>query len=227
MVVVWIARNCGDSAGCYRQRQARHGAPYIRHWWALSAIFAYISIDEFVLLHEEMNSWFDLPGVLYFGWVIPAFVLVSIFVLSYLKFLGYLSALARYRFVRVGAVFVLGALGIELVLGYWTDLYGSSNLEYAIIDWFEETLEMVGIALFISALVAEFARESGVLRFVEKGVPLAPAVTWQSTTTAEPITRYGSASQLDPLAEAESSAKTESSQRDEATSYPSDDMPKA
>ena len=86
---------------------------------------------------------------------------------------------------------------------------------------------MVGIALFISALVAELARESGVLRFVEKGVPLAPAVTWQSTTTAEPITRYGSASQLDPLAEAESSAKTESSQRDEATSYRSDDMPKA
>ena len=83
------------------------------------------------------------------------------------------------------------------------------------------------LALFISALVAELARESGVLRFVEKGVPLAPAVTWQSTTTAEPITRYGSASQLDPLAEAESSAKTESSQRDEATSYRSDDMPKA
>ena len=58
-----------------------------------------------------MNSWFDFDGVLYFGWVIPASVLVSIFVLSYLKFLAHLPAITRFRFVRAGAIFVGGAMG--------------------------------------------------------------------------------------------------------------------
>ena len=89
-------------------------APFVRHWWGLSIVFAYISIDELATLHEGMNSWFDLPGALYFGWVIPAAFLVSIFVLSYWRFLTHLPGITRFRFIRAGAVFVGGALGVEL-----------------------------------------------------------------------------------------------------------------
>ena len=141
-------------------------APFQPHWWGLTIIFAYISIDEFVGIHEEMNAWFDLSGTLYFGWVIPASILVTIFVLAYLRFLLHLPASTRFAFVRAGAVFVGGAVGIELLLGYWTDPYGSRNLGYAIIDWVEETMEMCGAALFISALLAVLAEDTPVLRVV-------------------------------------------------------------
>ena len=142
------------------------GAPFVRHWWGLSIVFAYISIDEFVTLHEEMNAWFDLSGVLYFGWVIPAAILVSIFVLSYWQFLVHLPGITRFRFIRAGAVFVGGAMGVELILGYWTDLHGSRNLGYALIDWVEESMEMAGVGLFLSALVAVLADQTGQLRLV-------------------------------------------------------------
>ncbi len=138
----------------------------VRHWWGLSAVFAYVSLDEFVSLHESMNSWFDFDGVLYFGWVIPASVLVSIFVLSYLKFLAHLPAITRFRFVRAGAIFVGGAMGVELALAYWTDLHGSSNLVYALIDWVEETMEMTGAELFLAANIAVLTNQTGQLRVV-------------------------------------------------------------
>ena len=38
-----------------------------------------------------MNDWFELPGVLYYGWVIPAAFLVSLFLLVYARFLAHLS----------------------------------------------------------------------------------------------------------------------------------------
>ena len=142
------------------------GGAFQRHWWGLSIIFTYISIDEFVRIHEDMNSWFDLPGALYFGWVIPASVMVTIFVFAYWRFLTHLSPATRFRFVRAGAIFVGGALGVELILGYWTDLHGSSNLGYAIIDWVEETMEMTGAALFISALVGVLADGTQQVRLV-------------------------------------------------------------
>ena len=149
------------------------GAPFVRHWWGLSIVFAYISIDEFVTLHEEMNAWFDLSGALYFGWVIPAALLVSMFVLAYWRFLAHLPGTTRFRFVRAGAVFVGGAMGVELILGYWTDLHGSRNLGYGIIDWVEETMEMAGAGLFLSALVAVLADQTGQVRLVA-GAPPPP-----------------------------------------------------
>jgi hypothetical protein len=156
-------------------RAHQAGEPFVRHWWGLSAVFAYVSLDEFVSLHESMNSWFDFDGVLYFGWVIPASVLVSIFVLSYLKFLAHLPAITRFRFVRAGAIFVGGAMGVELALAYWTDLHGSSNLVYALIDWVEETMEMTGAGLFLAANVAVLTNQTGQLRVVS-GAADAPMV---------------------------------------------------
>ena len=147
-------------------RTQQTGAPFVKHWWGLSVVFTYISIDEFVSIHESMNSWFDFDGVLYFSWVVPAAVMVSIFVLSYLRFLAHLPSITRFQFVRAGAIFVGGAMGVELALGYWTDLHGSSNLGYALIDWVEETMEMAGAGLFLVANVAVLTHQSGYLRLV-------------------------------------------------------------
>ena len=75
---------------------ARRGEdPFARHWTVLAITFLFLSVDEFVSLHENLSGWFDTGGVLYFGWVIPAAVFVTLFGLSYLRFLGQLPRSLR------------------------------------------------------------------------------------------------------------------------------------
>ena len=60
---------------------------------------------------------------------------------------------AASRFVIAGAIYVTGAVLLELPLGAWTEQYGADNLGYALIDWCEETLELVGLTLFAATLL--------------------------------------------------------------------------
>jgi hypothetical protein len=136
----------------------RTGDLHHRHWTALAIVFLYMAIDEAVSIHELLNQVFDLPGILYFGWVIPAGVLVTVFVLSYARFLRDLPSRTRFEFLRAGATYVGGALVVELLLGYWTDRHGDEGLGYGLIDALEESLEIVGITLFLSASLAYLSR---------------------------------------------------------------------
>ncbi len=139
-------------------------AAYRGHWWGLAAVFFYISLDEFVQIHEAMNTWFDWQGVLYFGWVVPAGMAVAVFALAYAGFLAHLPHRVRTRFFLAGAIYVTGALGMELLLGYWTTRAGSHNFTYALIDLVEESLEMLGGTLFFLALIEYLSAPSGTLQ---------------------------------------------------------------
>lgn len=138
-------------------------------WWGLAAVFAYISLDELARLHEGANRFFDQGGVLYFGWVIPAAFLLLLLGLLYLRFLLALPRPLLRRFVLAAAAYVGGALGVELLLGWWTDRAGDENFVYALIDWVEESLEMIGVGIFVDALLGHLAGEEGRL-----GIDLPP-----------------------------------------------------
>ncbi len=133
------------------------GLPYRWHWAVLAALFAYVSLDEAVTLHESLSKYFDYGGVLYFGWVIPASIAVLILGLAYLKFLFHLPVRTRNQFIIAGTLYVGGALGVEFLLGYWTDLAGDRNLVYGLIDLIEESLEILGMTLFLCALLEYLA----------------------------------------------------------------------
>lgn len=130
-------------------------APGRRHWWALAAAFAYISLDESVGLHEHLGGLLSLGGVLFFTWVVPAAVLVLLGGLAFLPFLAKLPARRRGQFILAGVLYVGGALAMELPLGWWTEQHGNDNLVYALIDHVEEALELVGASLFLAALTEE------------------------------------------------------------------------
>ena len=138
----------------------REGAAHVTRWRVLAALFAYISLDELVQLHEGMSGWFDTSGVLYFGWVIPAGAAVLLLGLYFLPLLRDLPAPTRDRFITAGALYVTGALLMELPLGYWTERAGANNLTYALIDCVEEGLELLGVSLFLCALVDRLARDA-------------------------------------------------------------------
>lgn len=141
----------------------------VLHWGILSAMFLYISMDETASIHEGASGWIYLHGVFYYSWVIPAGALVAVIGASYLRFLWRLPKRTRIQFIAAGALYVTGALIMELPLGYWADKHGSHNLGYALIDWVEETLEILGVTLFLLSLVDHLGATS-----VRIGFPPAP-----------------------------------------------------
>jgi len=131
---------------------------YVRHWGALSIIFLYLSLDELVSIHERMfgplHSVLNANGFFYFTWVLPSAIFVLICLLGFQQFLTNLPTKTKHLFLIAGTVFVIGAIGIELVGGYYAKLYGQLNMTYAVITTFEECLELLGIVIFIYALLS-------------------------------------------------------------------------
>jgi hypothetical protein len=131
--------------------------PHALHWSGLSVVFLYLSIDEAASIHElaisPLRNAFNTGGWLYFPWVIIAAPLLVIFFFVYLKFLAHLPPKTRRFFIVAGAIYVGGALGMELVGGRHIDLWGRGNMAYVLISTIEETLEMIGLVLFVHALL--------------------------------------------------------------------------
>lgn len=141
---------CAVAAGAIaRMRPAMH-----RHWWVIACLATWMSLDEATELHEHLGGFVGTGGVLYFDWVIPAAVVVVALVIAFLPFIRALHPTTRTRLVIAGVVFVGGALVMELPLGWWVETRGTDDFGYALIDWVEETMEMIGTVLAFVALLA-------------------------------------------------------------------------
>lgn len=134
---------------------------YRRHWTGLALIFLALSIDDAADLHGHMSyrlqATFETGGFLAYAWVIPAAIACVIVGLAYLRFLVDLPAPIRWRFVIGGVLFVTGALVMEMIEGRYDTQYGVENMPYRIMVAIEESLEMVGVVIFISALLTYLA----------------------------------------------------------------------
>ncbi len=151
----------------------RSGERFVPGWWVLAAGFLYISLDEVLSFHEEASQWLSLGGVLHFSWVVPAALVVLVVGAAYVPFLRLLPRAMRIRFLLAGAIYVGGAVGMELPLGYWTVHHGTDNLGYALIDAVEEAMEMLGLNLFLLALLDHLAEKGWAVRFASGKAPPA------------------------------------------------------
>jgi hypothetical protein len=131
----------------------RAGEGDVGRWRILGAIFVYLSLDEGTQLHEglidPMQRMFDIDsGPLLFAWVIPGMLALLAFAAFYLRFWLALPSRPRLFVGLGGAVFVGGALGIEMLGGIYrtTEEAGEG---YALFTGFEEAFEMVGASLFV------------------------------------------------------------------------------
>jgi len=137
----------------------RQAGSYSLRWTTLSIGFFIMGYDEAFQIHEK----FILPvrellgdgsyNILYFAWVVPGIVLVLCLALYFQKFLFRLSAPTRFRFFMAAAIYLGGAIGIEMIGGRHVALHGHQNLTYVMITNLEEGLEMAGLVLFIWALL--------------------------------------------------------------------------
>jgi len=151
----WFASSllllCAVAAGAIAMRAPRHRL----YWWSMAALAGWMSLDEAAELHEHLGGVIgDTSGVLYFDWVIPAAVLVVAVTIAFVPFIRALHPRTRTRLIIACAVYVGGALLMELPLGWWTEQHGNEGFGYALIDWVEETMELVGSVLAFGALLA-------------------------------------------------------------------------
>jgi hypothetical protein len=151
-VPTWYASSLLLSCALLLAGIAHNAATDRRHWAALAALFCYMSLDEAAELHERLGGLVGGSGVFYFDWVIPASVVVAVIGAAYWRFVWRLPARLRRSVITAGALYVTGALLLELPLGYWTERAGPDNLTYALIDACEEGLELAGASLFAVAL---------------------------------------------------------------------------
>ena len=174
------------------------GDRYTLHWIGLSLIFLFLSMDEVVRIHEATGrdevrffvhnlTGLTFGGFTYFFWVVPGTAFVLIFSLAYLRFLVDLPRNTRRLFLVAGILFVGGALGLEMLSARVVSIYGIEDWEkvgglpkilVGIQTSIEELLEMLGIVVFIHALVAYIGS------YVEKGITIQVRVddgSWSTT----------------------------------------------
>lgn len=126
-------------------------------WTGLSLIFLFLTFDELISIHEPLISvthgLIDITSeYLTFAWVIPYSIGCLLFVLLYFNFLKDLPPKTRMLFIVSGTIFCSGAIGVELIGGKIFSQIGQWSWQFAISTTIEETLEMIGICLFIYAL---------------------------------------------------------------------------
>lgn len=148
----------------------RERRPYRWHWSALATMFLALSLDEAASVHEAIVPVVRrLLGVGGFltntAWVIPAAVLLVVLAVAARGFVRDLPPPTLWRALVALTVFVAGAMGLELVGGYYSARHGYDNLPYALFATAEELLEMVGGVLFVGAWLRHIAEgNAGVAR---------------------------------------------------------------
>jgi hypothetical protein len=135
------------------------------HWLGLAVLFLFLGIDEGAAIHEELSDFLEqymgAKGPLFFLWVIPYGIATAVLALVYFRFVWGLSKATRRRFIAAGLLFVGGALGFDMLGGMAADRSGYDTVLYTVLYTIEELLEMLGIVLFIYALLSHLAEETG------------------------------------------------------------------
>lgn len=138
---------------------------YSLHWLILSVIFLLMSADEVASVHElftePIRDALGLSGFLYYSWVVGGMIFILLFAIFYFKFLFSLPSRAKYQFSIAAVCYIGGAIGMEFLGGFYVDAFGGKNMVYATIMTFEESMEMIGILIFIDAL----------LRYIKENIP--------------------------------------------------------
>ncbi len=131
-------------------------------WTGLAAMLFLMSADETASVHEMFNMK-ALPMVhidpdLWI--VIAAPVLLGIGVL-YFRFFMDLPARTRNLLLLAAGIYFFGALGMETIAinDVIQVLYRGYNAAYSLLTLIEETMEMLGVALLIYALLGYVGQE--------------------------------------------------------------------
>ncbi len=133
---------------------------YARHWGGLAVLFMLLSLHETLSVQQRVVDYIARQsGIVYawYVWSIPFIIFLVVFLLLYRNFLSNLPSQARRWFIVSGTVYIAGLLVGKLIRSYYSDFHhltGQIDMTREVIRAFEEGMEIIGVALFIYALMA-------------------------------------------------------------------------
>ncbi len=144
---------------------------WARHWLGVAIILIFLSCDEGASLHEQLGDWVKdvIPtgGPFLWAWVVPYSIFAAVVGLTYLSFLRALPPDSRRQFILAAAIYIGGALIIEMIEAGITDARGRGGGPVTVLAVVEETAEMAGVAYLIYALLHHIAEHVPVSLTVE------------------------------------------------------------
>jgi hypothetical protein len=162
--------------------------PHRLAWAGLTIGFAFLSLDETASIHEEwgllLRGLVPREGIFYFRWTVIALALMPVLLLVFWRFLKSLPQRTRLEVIAAAAVFLGGAVGLELVAGSVASRGGQQSIAYALLNAGENGFELLGIAMLIGTLlryeggteavtsITMLAHQSAVARFLIAAVLL-------------------------------------------------------
>lgn len=143
------------------QLERKYAEEYVWQWFVLSAGFFLMALDEGIQLHERLGGPVKAAlgsetanvGIFYAVWTIPAGIIVILLGLAFLKFLLALEAVHRFRFMLAGALYLSGAIGMELVGMYYFKSVGGDDAVFGVLVTIEESLEFFAVTFFVWSLL--------------------------------------------------------------------------
>ncbi|MCW5202924.1 hypothetical protein VU12_08275 [Desulfobulbus sp. US4] len=146
-----------------------------RYWLGLAGVFLFLSLDETFVLHERLGDYtekyikstgiLEASGLLYFPWIIPYGILMTILGLLYFRFILRLPRKTTVLLILSAIIFLTGAAGFDMLGGREAELHGYYTITYTVLYTIEEFLEMIGVVLLIYTLLDYIEQRFGHLCF--------------------------------------------------------------
>jgi hypothetical protein len=143
------------------------------YWFVLSGALCFISLDEQAQLHETLSAIIKTHEGDFFIWVVIYAPFAGLFGIFFLRFLFFLPRSTAIAFVAGGATYMMGAVGFELVESWVAGLQGDAslvmtpqsqdralkvNVPYQIAVTVQESLEILGMTIYLVAVLGYLAR---------------------------------------------------------------------
>ncbi|HMA13423.1 MAG TPA: hypothetical protein VKP12_01465, partial [Kiloniellaceae bacterium] len=103
----------------------------------------------------------DKGGLFYFVWTVPALIACVVGLACFLPFILGFRGIDRALLLGSAAVFLSGAIGMEMIGGSVAEVAGIDNLRYRLLSTAEESLEFAGLLLFLLFLLRRLRALNG------------------------------------------------------------------
>jgi hypothetical protein len=166
LLAAWLAR--------------RAAPPDARAWRTLAFLYAAMSMDETIGMHERLGNQvartLELEALGTFAWLLPGAALLLAAIALFARFVRRQEAALRRRLLAAHLCYFGGALGCEAA-GAWLHAHsGRESAAYEASVVAEEGLELFGAALLFGVLTAAVGptTRSGVATATEAALGQAP-----------------------------------------------------
>jgi len=169
---------CASLLGFIAFSKYFYRSKYVLQWFLLSTIFLGAAWDEATQIHErfignrltrEVASFLgiDITQVGFASWTIVVLPIVFLGCIFFFKVYSTLPRRERGLVLYSGFFFFSGAVIVELMTSLiWTQSgYDRNTIYWSVMVAIEESLEMLGVAFFIYALLSYIAQDVSQISF--------------------------------------------------------------